>query len=87
MEDGAFAFLAVLLLQERNLVADAEFDELSDMQVGLCACLKVDIVPHTVLHTEADVVEGLIHAGSFILIEQRTLAITVYRMVAIIIVT
>ena len=46
MEDGAFAFFAVLLLQERDLVADAELYVFCDMQVSLGACLKIDVVPH-----------------------------------------
>ena len=87
VEDGAFAFFAVLLLQERDLVADAELDVFCDMQVSLGACLEIDVVPHTALHSEADVMERFIAACSIVLVEERTLAIAIYRMVAIVIMT
>ena len=87
MEDGAFAFFAVLLLQERDLVADAELYVFCDMQVSLGACLEVDVIPHTAPHSEADIVERFIAACSIVLVEERTLAIAIYRMVAIVIMT
>lgn len=48
VEDGTFAFLAILFLEKRDLVADSEFYIFSDMTVGLGKSLKIHIVPYTV---------------------------------------
>lgn len=87
VEDGALACFAILFLEERNLVANAELDVFCDMQVSLGACLEVDVIPDTALQSESDVVERFIAACSIVLVEQRALAIAIDRMVTIIIVT
>ena len=86
VEDTAIA-LAIALLEEGYLVAQAKFYVLADVEVSLGRGLQVKIVPHTVLHTETDVVEGLIGTSIFIIIEQGTLTITIDGMISIIIVT
>ena len=64
MEDIALAFLAVAFLQERYLIAEAELDELADVEVCLRAGLKIKIVPDTVSETEADVMTCFLAAGT-----------------------
>ena len=58
MEDTTVT-LAIALLEERYLIANTELYVLADVEVSLGRGLQVKIVPHTILHTEADVVEGL----------------------------
>ena len=87
VEDYAFVFLAVGLLQERYLIAQTELNVLCDMEVGLGICLKIEVVPYAALKSESDIVECLIRTGSVVLVEQRALSVAVQRMVIVIIVS
>ena len=71
VEDGAFAFLAILFLEKRDLVADSEFYVFSDMTMGLGKSLKIHIVPDTVFQAEADIMTGLLTARTVSLVKQR----------------
>ena len=55
VEDG-FAAGALAFAQERDLIADAEFDVFANVLVGLCEGLQIHVVPDAVLDSEADVV-------------------------------
>ncbi len=48
VEDGAFAFFAILLLEKRDLVADSELYVFSDMTMGLGKRLNIEIIPDTI---------------------------------------
>ena len=41
VEDDALALLAVLLLEERNLISEAELDIFSDMEMALHRHLRI----------------------------------------------
>ena len=69
MEDQAAVTL--VLVKERNLIADAELYVLGNMTVGLGEGLKIKIIPDTVLYAETDVVTCLLAAGSLGLVEER----------------
>ena len=71
MEDGAFAFFTILLLEKRDLVADSELYVFSDMTMGLGKRLNIEIIPDTIFYTKTDIVTGLLTAGSFGLVEKR----------------
>ena len=85
MEDTTVT-LAIALLEERYLVAYTKLYILADVEVGLSTGLQIKVIPHTVLHTEADVVEGLIGTCPFIVIEQGAFAVTIDGVIAIIVV-
>ena len=86
MEDGTLATLAIALLEERYLVSQAKLYVLTDVKVSLGTGLQVEVVPNTTLHTKADVVESLIGTSAFIIVEQRTLTITIDGVIAIVVV-
>ena len=69
MEDQTSVTL--VLAQERNLIADTEFNVLGNMTVGLGEGLKIKIIPDTVLYAETDVVTCLLTAGSLCPVEER----------------
>ena len=58
-EKGTTA-LALATLEEWYLVANAKLDKLTDVQMGLRQCLKVEVIPHTAFHTETDIMERLL---------------------------
>ena len=84
MEDSA-VILAQTFLKERNLIAQAKLYEFCNMEVGFTSCLQIEIVPNTSLHTETDIVEGLIRTSTIILVELGTFDITVDGMIIIIV--
>ena len=85
MEDATIA-LALVLLEEGELIAYAKLYVLADVEVSLGRGLQVQIVPHAILHTEADVVEGLIGTCIFIIIEQGAFAVAIDGVIAIVVV-
>ena len=85
MENATVA-LALVLLEEGNLVAYTKLHILADVEVSLSRGLQVKIVPYTILHTEAEVVEGLIGTCSFIVIKQGAFAVTIDGVITIIVV-
>ena len=85
VEDDAVS-LTVALLEERYLITQAKLYVLTDVKVSLGTGLQVEVVPNTTLHTKADVVESLIGTSAFIIVEQRTLTITIDGVIAIVVV-
>ena len=84
MEDATVA-LALALLEEGDLVAQAKLYVLGNVEVSLAGSMQIEVVPYASLHTEADVVEGLVVTCAIILVEQGTLAVAIDGMVAIIV--
>ena len=66
-----FTIYPLAFAKERYLVADAELDVLTDVQVCLGKRLQIEIVPDTVLQTESDVVPSLLASRTIRLIKQR----------------
>ena len=62
--DIALTWLSVSLLKERNLISETELNELTDVEVGLGTCMKIKIIPYTLLETETDIMTGLFTAGT-----------------------
>ena len=85
MEDTAVA-IAQPLLQERYLIAQTKLYVLGNVEVGLAGSMDIEVVPHTSLHTEADVVESLVSTCTIILVEQGTRTITIDGVVVIIVI-
>jgi hypothetical protein len=87
VEDIALAFRTVFLLQERNLIPEAELDELTDVKVGLGTCLKVEVIPHAILQTETDIVARLLSTCTiWSSIEQWTLWSNLAEVIVMIVV-
>ena len=85
MEDTAVA-IAQTLLQERYLIAQTKLYVLGNVEVGLAGSMDIEVIPHTSLHTEADVVESLVSTCTIILVEQGTRTITIDGVVVIIVI-
>ena len=85
MEDTAVA-IAQPLLQERYLIAQTKLYVLGNVEVGLAGSMDIEVIPHTSLHTEADVVESLVSTCTIILVEQGTRTITIEGVVVIIVI-
>lgn len=69
MEDDALSTLTLALLEEGNLVSYAKLYVFADVEVSLGRSLQIEIVPNAVFHTETDVVESLIRACLFVIVE------------------
>ena len=64
MMENLFAIYPLAFAKERDLIADTELYVLTDMEVSLGKSLKIHIVPHPVLQTEADVIPSLLASRS-----------------------
>ena len=84
MEDATVA-LALALLEEGDLVAQAKLYVLGNVEVSLAGSMQIEVVPYASLHTEADVVESLVSTRSIILVEQGTRPVTIDGMIIIIV--
>ena len=82
----ALTALTLALLEERYLITHAKLYILTDVKMSLSRCLQIEIIPNTGLQAETDVMEGLIIARAIVLVEQRTLTITIDGVIAIVIV-
>ena len=84
MEDATVA-LALALLEEGDLVAQAKLYVLGNVEVSLAGSMQIEVVPYASLHTEADVVESLVSTRSIILVEQGTRTVTIDGVIIIIV--
>ena len=84
MEDATVA-LALALLEERYLVAQAKLYVLGNVEVSLAGSMQIEVVPYASLHTEADVVESLVSTRTIILVEQGTRTVTIDGVIIIIV--
>ena len=84
MEDATVA-LALALLEEGDLVAQAKLYVLGNVEVSLAGSMQIKVVPYASLHTEADVVESLVSTRSIILVEQGTRTVTIDGVIIIIV--
>ena len=74
VEDVALALRTAAFLVERNLVADSELDELSDMEVALHGSLEIHVIPDAAFRSKSEIMRSLFTACSMrSLICQRTL--------------
>ena len=69
MMENLFAISATgSFTQEWNLIAHTEFDILAYMQMSLCQCLQIEIIPHTILQTETDIMASFLARRSLCII-------------------
>ena len=74
MEDLALSFRTTTFFIKRNLVAETELDEFSNMEMALHGSLDIQIIPYAAFRPESEIVRSLFTARSVrSLICQRTL--------------